>query len=75
MTRRRLALLLTAAVTAPLLATTACSHSPGSDDTAPAAGSSATPGDQLPRMAKKVEDAQKAMASADANGDADNSGN
>ncbi|MEU5304651.1 hypothetical protein ACH4YO_02330 [Streptomyces noursei] len=77
MNRRRglPAALLTVALAVPLFATAACSPSSASGGAAPAAGGTATPQDQLPQMRKKVDDAQHAVASADANGDADDSGN
>lgn len=69
------AALLTVALAMPLLATAACSPSSASGSAAPAASSTATPQDQLPQLRKKVDDAQHAVASADANGNADDSGN
>ncbi|REK89323.1 hypothetical protein DY245_16275 [Streptomyces inhibens] len=74
--RRRLSLLLTALLTVPLLATTACSHASTPKDAAPPAGNSPSVApDQLAQMQKKVDDAEHAADSADANGNADNSGN
>ncbi|MFE0381259.1 hypothetical protein ACFW1M_38155 [Streptomyces inhibens] len=77
MNRRRCpSLLLTALLTVPLLATTACSHSSTSKDAAPPASSSPSVApDQLAQMQKKVDGAERAADSADANGNADNSGN
>ncbi|MFI1200159.1 hypothetical protein ACH4VR_12000 [Streptomyces sp. NPDC020883] len=77
MRRRRgpSAVLLTAALALPLLGTAACSPSSPSGSAAPAASSTATPQDQLPQMRKKADGAQQAVASADANGNADNAGN
>ncbi|WP_405776123.1 hypothetical protein [Streptomyces sp. NBC_00859] len=72
----RLPVLVAAALAVPVLTVTGCSHSSQPDGAAPAAGhgSPAPARDQLPEMQKKVDAAQHAADSADANADADNSG-